>query len=319
MIIICTAITDMKSGAFFGRTFDLERSYNEALTVTPRSYRFGFEKETKARVFALIGISSVVDGVPLYYDALNEAGVWAAALNFPRSCVYNSKKEGKVNVPSYELIVRALRVCDGLWSVRRFFENVNISGESFKEGLAASPLHWIFADRTGCVCVEQTKSGLDVYGDPFGVLTNEPPFPYHLANVSNYSNLSSAPPKNTLCPSFPLDAYSRGLGAFGLPGDFSSSSRFARALFVKNHTEKYPSDSEEDRVNRFFKMTDSVSVPYGCVKTELGENVCTLYASLADAVSGAYYYTTYKDRSVKKFALADFDLESDTTSTVPLF
>ena len=92
-----------------------------------------------------------------------------------------------------------------------------------------------------------------------------------------------------------------------------------RALFVKSHTEKYPSDSEEDRVNRFFKMTDSVSVPYGCVKTELGENVCTLYTSLADADSMTYYYTTYKDRTIKKFSFEEYDLESESLHTVPLF
>ena len=316
---MCTAITDLRSGTFFGRTLDIERSYGEMAVIVPRSYAFEFEKGKKDKARALIGIACVTDGVPLYYDALNESGLWAAALNFPKSCVYNSEKEGKVNVPSYELISRVLRSCEGLDLARRFLENVNITDESFKAGLPVSPLHWIFADRSGCICVEQTKNGLEIYGDPFGVLTNEPPFPYHFAHVTNYTGLSSSPQKNTLFPEFPLEAYSRGLGAFGLPGDFSSSSRFVRALFVKSHTEKYPSDSEEGRVNRFFKITDSVSIPYGCVKTDRGENVCTLYTSLADADSMTYYYTTYNDRTIKKFALEEYELESESLYTVPLF
>lgn len=313
---MCTAITDIKNGKFFSRTFDFERSYNEKATVTPRSYKFDFETNTG---FALVGIASLIDGVPLYYDALNEAGLWAAALNFPKSCVYNAEKEDKENIPSYELIARVLRRCDGLDSARRFLGKVNITGKSFKEGLPASPLHWIFADSQGCICVEQTVSGLDIYGDPFGVLTNEPPFPYHSAYVTNFLSLSASPPKNTLFPEFPLEAYSRGLGTFGLPGDFSSSSRFVRALFVKNHTEKYENESEESKVNRFFRMTDTVSIPYGCVKTDRGENVCTMYTSVADADSMTYYYTTFKDRSIRKIYAKDCDLDSDVLIELPIF
>ena len=319
MMNMCTAVADFKDGHFFGRTLDLEFSYNEEAVITPRGYFFDFETDMKSNSLAVIGIACVSDGVPLYYDALNEAGLWAAALSFPKSCVYNEKADGKKNVPSHSFIARSLRSGTSISEVRRFLENVSISGDRFNGSTSSTPLHWIFADRDGCICVEQTKNGLEIYGDPFGVLTNEPPFPYHFANVSNYAALSSSPPKNAIFPSFPIEPYSRGLGAFGLPGDFSSASRFIRALFVKNHTEKYPYVSEDDKVNRFFHMMDCVSIPYGCVKSEKGENVCTLYTSLADADLMTYYFTTYRDRSVKKLALESGELDSSRLYRVPIF
>ena len=39
-------------------------------------------------------------------------------------------------------------------------------------------------------------------------------------------------------PNLPLNAYSRGMGAMGLPGDLSSQSRFVRAAFVRANSRR---------------------------------------------------------------------------------
>ena len=46
-------------------------------------------------------------------------------------------------------------------------------------------------------------------------------------------NLSPKQPENLLAKDIDLDQYSRGMGAIGLPGDLSSSSRFAKEAFTK--------------------------------------------------------------------------------------
>ena len=106
------------------------------------------------------------------------------------------------------------------------------------------------------------------------------------ANPQNQSNIPN------------LLAYSRGMGAIGLPGDFSSSSRFVRAAFLKNNTSALLSENGE--INRFFHITDSLSIPLGAVITDEGKEVCTLYTSLADPLGMAYYYTTYDTRKINK-------------------
>ena len=41
---MCTAITYKTKDHYFGRNLDLEYSYNEAVTITPRNYIFEFRK-----------------------------------------------------------------------------------------------------------------------------------------------------------------------------------------------------------------------------------------------------------------------------------
>ena len=40
---MCTAITYNTKNHYFGRNFDLEFSYKETVTITPRNYPFNFK------------------------------------------------------------------------------------------------------------------------------------------------------------------------------------------------------------------------------------------------------------------------------------
>ena len=72
---MCTAITYNTKDHYFGRNLDLEYSYHETITITPRNYVFNFRK-VKAinNHYAIIGMAYVADNYPLYYDAINEKG-----------------------------------------------------------------------------------------------------------------------------------------------------------------------------------------------------------------------------------------------------
>lgn len=80
--------------------------------------------------------------------------------------------------------------------------------------------------------------------------------------------LSASQPDNRFSGKVPLELYSRGMGAIGLPGDLSSTSRFARAAFVKLNS--IAGESENECVNQFFHIMDTIIQPRGCceVKTE---------------------------------------------------
>ena len=293
---MCTAIS---TNGFFGRTLDIERSYNEQIVIAPRKYCVEFLYEGASPNHpAIIGVATVEKNIPLYYDAMNEHGLAVAGLNFPVSAVYNGKKEGKYNVASYELIPFVLANCRTAKEAKELLKNTNVTADSFSHSLKASPLHWIVADKEFSIIVEPTEAGLQIYDNDFGVLTNEPPFLYHMSHVCEFLQLSNSTPHNSLCPQFAISPYSRGMGAMGLPGDYSSSSRFIRAIFTKNCTELY-----NDGVNRFFHIMDTVTVPYGCVKTAEGKNSFTLYTSCADLNEKSYHYVTYANREIKTVKL----------------
>ena len=289
-VIMCTAVSDHGRHHLFGRTLDIECSYGEIAIVTPRNFRFDFLHENAIPVhYAIMGIGCVRNDLPLYYDAINEAGLAIAGLNFPGNAVYHEKKANKHNIASFELIPWILCQCDTLSSAIQLLLKTNLTADSFSSELPSTPLHWLIADKERSVTLESVSSGMKVYENPFGILTNNPPFLFHATNITNFMHLSSNFQKNNLCPDVKIEPYSRGMGAIGLPGDFSSSSRFVKALYVKSNTQEAESD-----IGRFFHILQSVSVPYGCVKSENGKNVLTVYSSCANASTFTYYFTTYK-------------------------
>jgi len=97
------------------------------------------------------------------------------------------------------------------------------------------------------------KDGLHIYDNPVGVLTNNPPFDMQMFALNNYAGLSSRQPDNTFADKLKLNAYSRGMGAMGLPGDLSSQSRFIRAAFTRLNA--ISSDTEEEECKPVLSYT----------------------------------------------------------------
>lgn len=315
---MCTAISSNKGKYhLFGRTLDLECSYGETVVITPRNFKLNFinEKSVTSHL-AITGIACIRDNTPLYYDAINEAGLAIAGLNFPGNAVYHRPEKDMYNIASFELIPWMLCQCKTLSSAVELLKKTNIIFESFSPELPATPLHWIIADKDSAVTVESVDSGLEIYENPFGVLTNNPPFQYHTTHISNFMQLDSKPPQNKLCSSVDLTHYSRGMGALGLPGDFSSSSRFVRAVFAENHTSR--ENNEKQEISRFFHIMDSIAQPCGCVKTDEGKDVLTIYTSCANTDTLIYYFTTYNCRRIKAIDTRNTDLDSDKLVSYPM-
>lgn len=301
---MCTAISINGKAHLFGRTLDVERSYGEAIVVTPRRAPLKFRHEsTLTEHPAIIGMGLDAGGFPLYFDAVNEHGLAAAGLNFPYEAVYTIKKHGAYNVASFELIPWLLANAKSVDEARALLEKANVTDDSFSVDMPTTPLHFMISDKSGSIVAEPAADGLKLYDNPVGVMTNSPEFPFHLKNAAQYEHLTSAEPLNE---NIALPRYSKGFGAIGLPGDFSSPSRFVRALFAKNNT-----DASQDEVGRFFHITDTVNVPMGCEKNADGKSSFTAYTCCIDTGNAVYHYTTYDRREIRRGALADTDTDAD--------
>lgn len=309
---MCTAISDNFSRHLFGRTLDLEFSYGEEVVILPRRYPLKFlHGGVLNSHFAIIGTATLQWGEPLYYDGANESGLAGAALNFPKYASYRAREDGRLNLSSAELLPRVLAECGSVEEARALLKSVNITAESVSEELPATPLHWIFADETEAITVEQTERGIEIADNPYGVLTNSPDFSYHAANLANYLSLSPMTQKCSICKE-KVTIYSRGLGGFGLPGDFSSASRFVRAAFLRSHT------VGEEPVSRYFHIMDSLAVPFGAVITDEGRAVSTIYTSCFDAAARIYYFTTYENRRIRGIRLTEELASSDKLTVYPM-
>ena len=286
---MCTAISD---GNIFGRTLDLEYTLDEEIIETDAGLEFKLIHDGTARCeYNIHGCGIKRNGFPLYYDAANESGLAMAALNFPISAKYcNYTKKARM-LASFEVIPAVLASCENLGSAIKYLSDVRISDDSFSKKLPVSKLHWMLADKSGAAVLESTEGGIHIYENPFGILTNEPEFPYHRANAAFYMSLSPTPPTNTLCPDIPLPYISHSLGALGLPGDNSSPSRFIRALYNLKHT--IPETEPNEKINRFFHIAATVSQPNGTSYTPDGKPIKTVYTVCYDLDRFEIYLKKY--------------------------
>ena len=298
---MCTAIAFYNGNGYFGRTLDYEKSFGESIVVTPRNFKFPFHTR-----HAIIGVAHESGGYPLYYDAINEAGLGMAGLNFEGNAHYNEKLFGRQNVASYHLIPFVLGQCSDLVEAKVLLEDVNVTSEAFHRKLPPTPLHWMVTDGVNSLVVEQTKEGMYLYDNPIGVLTNNPPFPYQRQHLCQYLNVTSRPAENRFSEEIALKAYSRGMGAIGLPGDVSSPSRFVRAAFTKLNS--VCGDAETENVNQFFHILGTVDQVRGCVKLEENVYEMTIYTSCYNLNKGHFYYKTYDDFAIKHVNMKAFDL-----------
>lgn len=314
---MCTAITYQPRELYMGRSLDYEASYGEELVVLPRRFPLRFRHGGDSEQgYAILGTAHVADGYPLYYDAVNEKGLGIAGLNFVGNARYAAPQDGRQNVAQFEFIPWLLRQCATLAEARQLLQAVNLTGTPFSAHFPAAQLHWLLADATGALTLEPTAAGLQIYENPVGVLTNNPPFPQQLFALNNYMHLSPRQPENTFAPDVPLQAYSRGMGALGLPGDLSSPSRFVRAAFVRTNARS--AQTEDASVSQFFHILTSVEQQRGCCELDDGQYEITLYSSCCNADRGIYYYTTYDNRQITGVKLHSADLDSAQLTAYPL-
>lgn len=307
---MCTAANYQSNNHYFGRTFDWNFSYGEKITITPRNFTFNFQHlKTIDKHFAIIGMAVVDGNYPMYFDATNEKGLSMAGLNFPENAVYLPVKDGKDNITVSELIPFILCECETVKDAREKLRNANVINFQPNPQYPLAPLHWIISDKNESLTVEPTTDGLKIYDNPVGVLTNNPPFDYHMYNLANYINLTPMDPNNNFSDKIELNIFCKGMGSIGLPGDPSSASRFIKAAFCSLNSVKY--DNEDDSVGQFFHILGQVEQIEGCVQANEKTFEKTLYTSCCNTDKCIYYYKTYSNSQINGVNMYNSDIDGN--------
>lgn len=314
---MCTAATYKTKDFYFGRSLDFDFSFGEELVLTPRNFPLPMRHlpELKSH-YAILGMAHVADHYPLYYDAINEKGLGMAGLNFVGNAAYAKPEEGACNVAQFEFIPWILGTCASLDEARARLSDMVLTDTPFSPQLPPGQLHWMIADTSGCLVVESMADGLHLYDNPVGVLTNNPPFPQQMFLLNQYMNLSEKQPENHFAPDVKLTAYSRGMGALGLPGDLSSTSRFARVAFTRLHSRS--GESESESISQFFHILGSVDQQRGCCEVSEGSYEISLYTSCCNASKGIYYYITYENHQISAVDMHRENLDAAELFRYPL-
>lgn len=315
---MCTSIAMKTQDFYFGRTMDFEYNFNESVVFTPRNYPLPFRRtDILDKHYAILGMATVVEGYPLYADAVNEAGLCIAGLNFPDTAYYPSSEDSNSkNISPFELIFWILGKCASVTEAKALLATTHLVSIPFSESLPLAPLHWHLADKESSIVLESTKKGMEIYDNPVGVLTNNPGFNFQTTNLCQYMNLVSNSPKNCFSSISSLVPFGQGLGCVGLPGDYSPASRFVKAAYLclNSICEK----DEMGSISQFFHILDSVSMPRGCVVTPENLYDITTYSCCMNATKGIYYYKTYSNSQLTAVDMHRENLDSELLRTYPL-
>ena len=239
-----------------------------------------------------------------------------AGLNFPEYAAYNTLVTKKDNITPFELIPWVLGQCATVTEAKSLLSKTNLLKEDFKTNLPLSPLHWLIADRKTSIAAEPLTDGLKIYDNPIGILTNSPPFDLQLFHLNNFMHLTNLLPQNHFSKDLDLKIYSNGMGALGMPGDWSSQSRFVKAAFTKMNS--ICADSEDESVSQFFHILNSVEHPRGCVVMDDNLYEITIYSSCCNTDKGIYYYKTYDNSQITAMDMRRENLDDTQLISYPL-
>ena len=210
-------------------------------------------------------------------DGLNDAGLSVGTLWLPETDLPEVPPEAG-DAPAVDLIhfgqwvlgtcatvqeVRTAFAGVQLWNapVRRLWPDDRSMPDVVKPLLDfAFPMHLAVHDAHGGDLVVEFLHGQAVFHDnPTGVLTNSPPFDWHLTNLRNYVNLTNAEARPRDLMGFKVAPTGNGSGLLGIPGDVTPPSRFVRATMLTTVTTA--AKDAGDAVNAAFHALDLVHVP----------------------------------------------------------
>ncbi len=268
---MCTVAAMQGDGLVLGRNMDLDGHFGERVVFVPRKLPFSFRlTEPMNSHYAMLGMATVVDGAPLFADAMNEAGLCMAGLRFADYARYApTPAEDKLCLAPFELFWYLLGRCRSVDGAREILQRVCVTDLRFSSDLPNAPMHWMLADARGALVVESTAEGLQLYDDPYGVLTNAPPFDRQAAGYEGLSDKS----------------------ADALTGGFSSTARFSRAAWLLSHMTR-PADRDA-RGTQMQHLLANVAMPHGSVRDGEGKAHYTTYSAVMDTLLGRYSYTDY--------------------------
>lgn len=175
------------------------------------------------------------------------------------------------------------------------------------------PMHYIFFDKKGDgIVIEFTDGKMNVYDNPVGVVTNLPEFPWHLANLNNYSFLTNMDRNDGQFGKLKVTAPDSGNALAGLPSTQISAGRFVKAAYYTTYTKKAKTADEAvvtlaHILNNFDRTYDLSADPPGsesdAAKVWDTSSEVTVFTWMNDKARNRYYLRTIDAMNYTSFEI----------------
>lgn len=269
-------------------------------------------------------------------EGMNEKGLVVGMLYFPQYSQFepSSDSESSRTLGSWELAAYLLGSCSTVSEVKEEIGKV-VVGQIPNPDLGGfvMPLHYYIADRSGAaIVIEYIDGKRHVYDNPLGVLTNSPPFEWQLTHLTRYINMSAVNVPVLELSGWTVRNLGQGSGLLGLPGDYTPSSRFVRAVLFSQWAVK-PKNAE-DAVRLGFHILNTFDIFDGIVRTTPGEdnnielplqkvgidlsNDLTEWVVVHDRTNLKTYIRTYNSLQVQMVDLSKIDFSKGGLRSIKL-
>jgi choloylglycine hydrolase len=289
-----------------GRTQEFYSNLESMIEIVPRGTSFSTTAPKGAMAVSwntklgFIGISHY--GRSLFTDGLNEKGLAAGALWFGDT-EYPTINPGDQVVDVTDFVGWILGSFQTVMEVKNELGKIKVAASIFEPLKMVLPLHFYVTDALGnSIVLEHMEGRLAIIENTTnGVMTNEPNLNWHLQNLRFYSNIN---PFSFPVPSLKDDAWSLGTGLKGLPGDYTSESRFVRVSALKYFAE--PAADAEKGVNLALHLINIIDIPYGpqlWIQGQQGHVQWTPWIVIYDQKNRHFYYRTYENPNLRRIDL----------------
>ncbi len=310
----CTGITlrSANGDVVTSRTVDWSKSkYESQYVVVPRGHllqAYATSAEKGMSETSRYGFVGLTAGAPeIIVDGINEAHLCAELFFFPGYGRYPEfiPSQASITVGDLQLVSMILGTCSNLDDVVKFINASRIS-HSVPGGETA---HWRFTQADGRQVILEIIDGNARFYDSIGVLANSPSYDWHLTNLNNYINLHPGISAPHRLDGVELQSFSNGTGMLGLPGDFSSPSRFVRAAMLQGTARLQATPYAT--VMQSFQILNNLDVPQGTTEpldapiTDMLS--ATQWTCSTDVTNLVIYYHTQSDRNIRAIDLKTMD------------
>lgn len=315
---MCTSIKiAAKSGElFWGRTMDLDLpmfpdksgAYIPCMiTSIPANIEITSQSKNWKSKYSVLGVG--MKGSAVLFDGINEHGL-TGDLQVLKECGWGEKaaieSQQKTPLIAEEFVSYILTTFKSVAEIRATIDQFALLNQPYNYGGTSFhfPVHFSFIDESGDgIVLETLEDGSFVTFNYMNVMANSPRYDYHEVNIRNYIGMSNVNMKEdkTLSNGMVLSPIEggTGYGLFGLPGDYTSPSRFVRAFCLSAALNSF---EKEQGINALYSVFRSVIIPQGLERNKKNPAVSdfTRYWSGYDLKERRIYVQTGKGLAFTK-------------------
>ena len=269
-------------------------------------------------IYGYVGVYTEYE--PFVVEGINEAGLSAGLFFFPGFgdyAAYNESDNGKT-LCDMQFVSWVLSQFSSIDQLKDAMKNIDLVTLNHKIGA----VHWRIAEPGGRMVVLEVVNGVPhFYENVLGVITNAPGFRWHMTNLDNYINMQpGSAPDNTIKKGVTLEPLGHGSGMLGLPGDFTSPSRFVRASFFQTTAPVWKTTFET--VVQAFHILNNFDIPIGSqhVRSEIpaGLPSATQVTTASDQKDMRFYYRTAWNSNIRCIDLKTINFHKVKYQSHPL-